>query len=137
MRNYFSDKELRIEDTPVSVKLNMIVLRETIINPIRYKFGRIKITSAYRDKEYNKKIGGADNSHHLCENGFAAVDLIPEQCTLRELFNYIKDNFLYAELILELDQGCIHISRNINPELNNKRTSIRTKVDGKLKYKEV
>jgi hypothetical protein len=134
MRNHFSNKELRIDNAPESVVLNMTVLREVILNPVRWIMGELITTSGYRDEDHNKEVGGADNSHHLCERGFAAVDLMPKSCTLRELFNFIKDNFLYAELILELDQGCVHVSRNINPELNNKRTSIRTKIDGKYKY---
>jgi hypothetical protein len=132
--NYFSDKELHLLDATDSEKNNMIHLRDTILNPVREAKGEIVCTSGHRNEEHNKAVGGAKLSHHRCIGGFAAADVRPKKCTLDDLFYFIKNNFDYAELILEWDQGVVHVSKNIDPKRNIKRTSIRKIVNGEKVY---
>ena len=132
--NYFSDEELHIFDARQDQKEFMYHLRDTVLNPVREKMGTITCTSGHRNPVHNKNVGGAKNSHHLCEDGYAAADLLPHKCTIEELFKEIKDNYTYAELILEYDQGIVHVSKNINPNKNNKRKSRRKLVHGKKVY---
>ena len=132
--NYFNDEELNLTDADQEQKQNMYFLRGTILNSVREKLGVIVCTSGHRSITHNSNVNGSETSHHLCNNGYAAVDLIPKKCSLETLFNEIKENHLYAELILEHDQGVVHVSKNINPKLNKQRTSQRKLVDGKKVY---
>ena len=132
--NYFSNNELHLLDASLQEKVNMWYLRDEILNPVREQLGSISCTSGHRGKSHNTRVGGAETSHHLCQDGFAAVDLLPQKCSLEVLFEYIRDNFSYAELILEHDQGVVHVSCNIDPKKNAKRTSMRKVVNGKKVY---
>ena len=63
-----------------------------LLQKVRNHFGKpIHITSAYRNKEYNKKIGGASLSQHI--NGKAA-DIMVENVSP-------KDVAIYADYICE------------------------------------
>ena len=134
MNNYFSDKELHLYDATTQEKIYMYYLRDELLNKVREALGPITCTSGHRNEKHNKEVGGATNSHHLCKDGYAACDLNPHKCSLEELWNYIKDNCSYAELILEYDQGIVHVSTNINPMLNVKRTSKRKIINNKRTY---
>ena len=133
-KDYFSDEELHLQDATTQEKIYMWHLKDKILNPVREAKGRIICSSGHRGIEHNKKARGSINSHHLCKNGYAAVDLVPTKCTLENLFEYIRDNYSYAELILEYDQKVVHVSMNIEPKLNTKRTSRRKLVDGEKVY---
>ena len=133
-KNYFSDSELHIEDAELQEKVNMMYLRDSLLNPVREALGKITCTSGHRNKEHNARVGGAKNSHHLCLNGYAAADLRPDKCTLEELFWYIRNNFEYAELILEYDQGIVHVSKNLDHKKNIKRSSMRKVVNSEKIY---
>jgi len=133
-QDYFSDKELHLLDATTQEKVYMWYLKDKILNPIRESLGKITCTSGHRNEEHNREARGAENSHHLCKNGYAAADLRPSKVTLEELFEYVRDNFSYAELILEYDQGIVHVSCNMDPKKNTKRTSRRRLVNGKKEY---
>jgi len=133
-KDYFSDIELHLIDATTQEKIYMWYLKDKILNPVREALGKITCTSGHRNEKHNRDVGGAKNSHHLCKNGYAAADLRPSKVTIEELFEYVSVNFSYAELILEHDQGVVHVSMNIEPRLNIKRTSRRKLVDGEKVY---
>jgi len=133
-KDYFTDKELHLQDATTQEKIYMWYLKDKILNPVREAKGKMICSSGHREVEHNRDVGGAGDSHHLCKNGYAAVDLRPSKVTIEELFEYVRVNFSYAELILEYDQGVVHVSMNIEPKLNIKRTSRRKLVDGKKVY---
>ncbi len=85
-----------------------------LIQPIRDKIkSSITITSGYRNKQLNKLVGGEENSQHL--KGEAA-DIISLGMTTLDLYNLIKNNFEYDQLILEFYNskfpysGWVHVS---------------------------
>lgn len=84
-----------------------------LLDPIRDKFGKTIVTSGYRNKEYNKEIGGADNSSHILGE---AADIITVYSNLKETFLWIKDNLEYDIIIHEKkdDKEWIHVSYRIN-----------------------
>lgn len=59
----FKVREFRCRDGADEILIDekMVVL----LQKMRDKFGLINITSAYRTKKYNKKVGGVSNSQHL------------------------------------------------------------------------
>ena len=78
----------------------LTALATTILEPIRAKFGPIKITSAFRGKSVNAKVGGSKTSQHL--KGEAA-DISAPSVTVQELHRWIiEDSGLhFGQCILE------------------------------------
>jgi hypothetical protein len=62
-------------------------LCKTFLEPLRKKFGRVRINSGYRTKEYNASIGGASNSMHVYtihDGNDQAADITCQRGTPRE-----------------------------------------------------
>lgn len=59
---------------------------------------KLKINSFYRSKELNKLIGGSATSQH-CKG--QALDIMTTNGQNKELFNHLKDNYTYDQLIWE------------------------------------
>ncbi len=86
------------------------LLCQSILQPVRNKFGAIKITSALRPSKLNAKVGGAVTSDHIFG---AAADIIPFRGDLKKIFRWIKDNVpAYRQLILYKKSRFIHCSIN-------------------------
>jgi len=111
----FSIEELTVTDTdlyntPGQAELEKLLFLATyILQPIRNKFGAIKITSGFRSKQVNEKIGGSATSQHPAGE---AADFIPVNATYKEVFEWAKDNLKYGQIILEQkgETRWIHIS---------------------------
>lgn len=90
-----------IDNTPNEKQI--MALTDTavhIVDSVRAKFGdAVDVSNMFRSEKLNKKIGGAKNSQHM--NG-EAVDLDSRDNSLNlDIFNFIKDNLVYDQLILE------------------------------------
>ena len=101
----FSATALRkgINNTPDDFQLkNMQILAEAVFEPLREALGgkAIKISSFFRSPELNSLIGGSPSSQHCAMNG-AAMDIDNEDPTNKEIFDYIKDNLIFDQLIAE------------------------------------
>jgi hypothetical protein len=94
---------LGIDNTPTSEHLaNLKAVAENIFEPLRTHFNvPIGVTSGYRSEALNKAVGGSKTSHH-CHG--MALDIDADMyggVTNKELFNYIKDNLEFTQLIWE------------------------------------
>ena len=130
---YFTEQELRIENANAIIKKNMNTLVEKILDPLREKIGAIKITSGYRTPEYNKQIGGSPTSQH-CKG--EAVDMQPLNKSIQEVFEIIKKEFDFDQVILEKNNSgaeWIHVSYKIIG--NRKKAMKATVINGKATYK--
>lgn len=68
----------------------------------------IRINSGYRCKELNKEVGGVANSQHMKGQ---AVDITTGTRTGNiRLFDWMRDNVPYDQIILEKDGQWIHVS---------------------------
>lgn len=115
--------------------ISCINLVYNVLEPIRERFGVTKVTSFYRNEDYNKKIGGANNSQHTKGE---AVDIILK-CDLKEVFYWIKNNLEYDQLIFEQGKNSnwLHISFKIE---GNRKQSLIAKYNYdklKMEYEEV
>jgi len=93
---------------------NFMLLAEKIFEPIREHFGvPIRISSGYRSKELNAKIGGASSSQH-CKGQAIDIDQDATSITNKEVFEYIKDNLPFDQLIYEFGDSSnpdwVHVS---------------------------
>lgn len=78
----------------------LTALATTILEPIRAKFGPLKVNSAFRGASVNAKVGGSKTSQHL--RGEAA-DIVAPSVTVEELHRWIvtESGLPYGQCILE------------------------------------
>ena len=99
--------------TPEHIE-NFKKLAENIFQPIRKHFGKpIHISSGYRSAALNKAIGGASSSQH-CTGEAIDIDMDGTAITNAEIFNYIKNNLSFDQLIWEFgtdkNPDWVHVS---------------------------
>ena len=114
-----SAKRNGISNTPTPEHIeNLKALAENIFQPIRDHFKKpIRISSGYRSKELNAKVGGSLTSQH--SKGQAIdIDMDGTDITNRQIFDFVKDNLNFDQLIYEFgdDQNpdWVHVSYNKN-----------------------
>lgn len=116
---YFTLKELTrsataeakgIDNTPTpEVEKNLTLLVENVLDPLRKLSGKpITVNSGYRCPELNKAVGGSKTSDHV--KGFAADITGGSKEENERLFNIIKHNFHFKQLIDEKGFSWVHVS---------------------------
>lgn len=85
-------------------------LAVNVLQPIREKFGRLRITSGFRSVELCEAIGSSSTSNHA--RGQAAdIEPINPNITMMEVLEWIHGNLEYRELIAEyFPDGWIHVA---------------------------
>ena len=98
---------------------NLKVLCEKVLEPIRmFNEGPLNISSGYRSKNLNHFIGGSLSSQH-CEGKAADVDMDGMSGkTNKEIFEYIKNNLEFDQLINEFNYSWVHVSYNAGKNRN-------------------
>ena len=129
---------LNLDNTPNDYQItNMVGLALNIFEPLR-KFvgGPIKINSFFRCEQLNRAIGGSSRSQH-CEGRAIDLDDTFGHKTNAEMFQYVKDNLNFAQMIWEFgddnNPNWVHVSY-ISEDENRGRCMKATKVNGKTKY---
>lgn len=129
-----SAKRYQITNMPTDEHLNNLKLLATnIFQPIRDHFNvPIRISSGYRSAALNKKIGGAANSQHSTGQAID-IDMIGTEVTNADIFNFVKDNIKFDQLIWEFgddtEPDWVHISYAKKPRkqiLKAKRNGLQT-----------
>jgi hypothetical protein len=108
-------KRLGVSNMPTPEHIeNFKKLAENIFEPIRKHFGvPIFVSSGYRSKELNTAIGGAKSSQHLLGQALDLdMDGTPNGVTNKMVFDYIKANLNFDQLINEFDYSWVHVSYN-------------------------
>ncbi|MBQ0074142.1 MAG: peptidase M15 [Prevotella sp.] len=94
-----------------------------VLEPLRKRFGVIRITSGYRCAKLNQMIGGALNSRHLY--GEAADIFVGSREMAMKYFTFIRDNLNFDQMLLEMKAGkvhCLHVSYTTE-RMNRKKVS--------------
>lgn len=107
-------RQLGIQNIPsAEAKANLVALAENILDKARDAWGKpIIVNSGYRCPRLNKVVGGVSNSQHVTGE---AVDITTgTKYGNKWLFNYIKDNCDYDQLIDERDYTWVHVSYKRN-----------------------
>ncbi len=114
---YFKFNELIVSSTgllniPDAKQLeNMQELVTNILDPLRSMYGKpITTNSVFRSKAVNKMVKGSTTSDHM--RGMAAD--IDTKYDNKILFDLIKKNFKFTQLINERDFSWIHVSYDKN-----------------------
>ncbi len=131
-----------INNTPDEESLvNMKTIATKVFQHVREYYNTpIAVTSFFRSKELNRKLGGSSTSQHCTGE---AIDLDADVfggVTNREIFDYIKDNLEFDQLIWEFgdnnNPNWVHVSYS---QFLNRGTVLKAykerNVLGKLKTK--
>jgi len=148
--NHISDKEgiysttatrLGIDNIPNKKQLvNMELVALKIFEPVLEFLGRpIHINSFFRCPELNKAIGGSTRSQH-CKGEAIDLDVAYGDNPNAKIFNYIKDNLDFDQLIWEFgddnNPNWVHVSYIGNISNRNRcLKAYRCCTSGKTKYK--
>ena len=116
---YFTMKELTksstadklgIDNTPtteVSAQLSNLVTH--VLDPLREMYGKpITVNSGYRCPKLNAAVGGAKSSQHI--RGEAADISAGSKTENKKLFELIRDNLPFDQLLNESDYSWVHVS---------------------------
>ena len=131
-------KRKGINNTPSGEHLeNFKKLAENIFEPIREHFGvPIHISSGYRSKELNAAVGGSSSSQH-CQGEAIDIDMDGTSITNAEIFNYIKDNLNFDQLLWEFGNDSnpdwVHVSYESTGK-QRKQILKAIKANGKTSY---
>lgn len=133
-------KRKGINNTPSGEHLeNFKKLAENIFEPIREHFGvPIHISSGYRSKELNAAIGGSATSQH-CSGEAIDIDMdgSASGVTNAQVFNFIKDNLQFDQLIWEFGSNSnpdwVHVSYETTGK-QRKQILKAVKSNGKTAY---
>ena len=135
----YTAKRKGIDNKPSDYHIaNMVGVAENIFEPLReWVGGRIKINSFYRSIELNKAIGGSSKSQH-CEGRAIDIDDVYGHKTNAEMYNYIKNNLDFDQLIWEFgtekNPDWLHVSW-VSEDQNRNRCLRAERVDGKTTYR--
>jgi hypothetical protein len=98
---------------------NLRAVAENVFQPVRDHFGvPIGVSSGYRSKALNKAIGGSKYSQHMIGEALDLDADIYGKVTNAEIFNYIKDNLEWDQMIWEFghddEPNWVHVSYKEN-----------------------
>lgn len=105
-----------IKNTPMLQETgNLKALADNVLDPLREWYGKpIYVNSGYRCPQLNRMVGGKPTSLHL--KGEAADITAGSKEENRKLFDYIKKNLTFDQLIDEKNFSWVHVSFKRNGE---------------------
>ena len=123
---------LKINNTPNKEQHdNLKKLAETVLQPIRDKYGKpLIVSSGFRCEKLNKAVGGAKTSQH-CKGEAADIRTVSDSIAdNKALFNFIleminKGEIKVGQLIDEYGYNWIHVSLPRVGKMNNQILHIR------------
>jgi hypothetical protein len=123
--------------TPEHIE-NFKLLAEKVFQPIREHFAvPIHISSGYRSAALNKAVKGSLSSQH-CSGEAIDIDMDGTTITNAQVFNYIKDNLEFDQLIWEFgtdkNPDWVHVSYESKGK-QRKQILKAYKAGGTTKYK--
>lgn len=135
-----SAKRNGISNMPTAEHIeNFKLLAQNIFEPIREHFNvPIRISSGYRSAALNKLIGGSSSSQH-CSGEAIDIDMdgSASGVTNAQVFNYIKDNLNFDQMIWEFgtdkNPDWVHVSYESTGK-QRKQILKAVKVGGKTSY---
>lgn len=111
LSEHFTLKEFIISGTAIRLGIcnepmlhhveNLRALCQTTLEPIRRRFGVLRVTSGYRSKPLNDAVGGVRDSQHLY--GQAADIFIPNMEVGKKMYEFIRAEVIFDQMILEVD----------------------------------
>lgn len=109
-----------VDNTPDNMQLAALEnLCRLVLEPLRTRFGPIRINSGYRSPEVNSGVRGVGNSKHL--SGEAADIGLPDRKTGRAYYDFLCRLPFIDQLLFEYTRSgthWIHVSSCLDPSDN-------------------
>mgnify|MGYP002630622404 CR=1 FL=1 len=127
-----------IDNAPDAAQLSaMKTVAKNVFDKTREHFGvPIAVTSFFRSKELNKKIGGASKSDHMDGEAIDIDADVYGEITNKDIFEYIKDSLEFDKLIWEFgsddNPAWVHVS--YVEGANRKQVMKAIRKNGKTSY---
>jgi hypothetical protein len=134
-----SAKRAGISNAPTKQHIeNMKLLATNVFQPVRDYFKRpIHLSSGYRSSELNASIKGASKTSQHSLGEAMDIDMDGTEITNAQVFNYIKDNLNFDQLIWEFgtdkNPSWVHVSFKSNGK-QRKQILKAIKKNGKTTY---
>ena len=136
-----SAKRNGISNMPIEQHIaNFKLLAEKVFEPLRNYFRcPIHISSGYRSIELNRAVKGSATSQH-CTGEAIDIDMdgTPNGVTNKMIFNYIKDNLEFDQLIWEFgtseNPDWVHVSYESTGK-QRKQVLKAIRINGSTQYK--
>lgn len=121
-------RRLNIRNVPNETHVECLrALCQQVLEPLRRRFGVIRITSGYRCPALNEAVGGVKNSQHM--RGEAADIHCGSIDEARKMVVFMRENLVFDQLLLEriMGNGCcwIHVSYVVETERRCNRQMVR------------
>ena len=89
-----------IDNTPSEADVErMTQLCRHVLEPLRRRFGALRLTSGYRSAELNRLVGGSPSSQHM--RGEAADISVPCREVAEKMFGYALRHLDFDQMLLE------------------------------------
>lgn len=89
----------------------LMYLANYVLQPVRDRWGPVRVTSGFRSALVNERVGGSPASQHLAGE---AADMVPVEAEMRDVFHWIvtRGPVAFGQCILEEKGGAgwIHVS---------------------------
>jgi zinc D-Ala-D-Ala carboxypeptidase len=106
----------------------MVLVANKVFEPVRVHFNKpFRINSFFRSPKVNKAVGGVTSSQHVKGE---AIDIHCEYIPDKVVFDYIKANLVFDQVLLE--PSWVHIS--YSSVKNRQQALYARKVNGKMVY---
>lgn len=95
-----------------------------VLEPLRERFGVLKITSGFRSPAVNALVGGSRTSQHLV--GEAADIFVSSLDVAMKMYNFVRFNLDFDQMLMEMRAGhvhCLHVSYTAKRDNRHKSTS--------------
>jgi len=90
LSDHFTDTELGVEGANPRLITNATFLCNTLLEPIRDKFGPVHVHDGYRSPEHNAEVGGKPTSWHQFDGNHAAADIDCLPTEYQVVFDWIR-----------------------------------------------
>lgn len=108
-RSTTADKLGIVNECNMEQEARLTALVDNVLDPLREWYGKpIIVNSGFRSARLNHAVGGVATSQH--RKGEAADITGGTKAENKKLFNYIKDNLPFDQLINESDFSWVHVS---------------------------
>ena len=129
-------KGIRNNNPNDDVVENMKLLAEKVFEPIREHFNApINVSSMYRGLNLNQAVKGSITSQHCSGQAMDIDNDSKGKPTNKEIFDYIKKNLEFDQLINEFDYSWIHVSYTSGK--NRKQVLKAKKINGRVVYETI
>lgn len=126
------------------ILFNLKLGAQMILQPIRDRFGSIRINSGWRSFKINHVIGGSKTSDHMDGAAYDIVPILPKgrrgpyhyNVRLKQIYLWIQRNVPYRQVIWYQRKSFIHVSFNHSISYNGKFKPFKKQAFLKFPYKE-